>query len=55
MHRSYVVLSGGTAVQCVATFTTIEGVTANGNIAWSLFVGYGLLAFFIPWIAAIFI
>jgi|TARA_B110000902_G_C14122464_1_gene518740 ferrous iron transport protein B len=43
------------ALQCVATVTTIEGVTASGNIAWDLFVGYGLLAYFIAWIAAIFI
>jgi ferrous iron transport protein B len=40
------------ALQCVATVATIKGETGSGKIAWSLFVSYGLLAYFIAWIAA---
>jgi ferrous iron transport protein B len=40
------------ALQCVATVATIKGETGSGKIAWGLFVSYGLLAYFIAWIAA---
>lgn len=40
------------ALQCVATVATIKGETGSGKIAWGVFVGYGLLAYFIAWIAA---
>lgn len=40
------------ALQCVATVATIKGETGSGKIAWGLFVCYGLLAYFIAWIAA---
>jgi ferrous iron transport protein B len=43
------------ALQCVATVATIKGDTGSGKIAWGLFVSYGLLAYFIAWIAVNFI
>lgn len=40
------------ALQCVATVATIKGETGSRKIAWGLFVGYGLLAYVLAWIAA---
>ena len=43
------------ALQCVATVATIRGETGSRKIAWGLFVGYGLLAYCLAWLAATFI
>ncbi|MDP5129551.1 MAG: ferrous iron transporter B [Paraglaciecola sp.] len=43
------------ALQCVATVATIKGETGSKKIAWGLFVGYGLLAYFLAFLAATFI
>lgn len=43
------------ALQCVATVATIRGETGSRKIAWGLFVGYGLLAYCLAWMAATFI
>jgi ferrous iron transport protein B len=43
------------ALQCVATGATIRGETGSRKIAWGLFVGYGLLAYCLAWLAATFI
>jgi ferrous iron transport protein B len=43
------------ALQCVATVATIRGETGSRKIAWGLFVGYGLLAYCMAWLAATFI
>lgn len=40
------------ALQCVATVATIRGETGSRKIAWGLFVGYGLLAYVLAWLAA---
>ncbi|WP_131811751.1 ferrous iron transporter B, partial [Paraglaciecola hydrolytica] len=40
------------ALQCVATVATIKGETGSRKIAWGLFVGYGLLAYVLAWLAA---
>ncbi|WP_340676676.1 ferrous iron transporter B [Paraglaciecola sp.] len=40
------------ALQCVATVATIKGETGSRKIAWGLFVGYGLLAYCLAWLAA---
>lgn len=43
------------ALQCVATVATLKGETGSGKVAWGLFVGYGLLAYCMAWLAATFI
>jgi ferrous iron transport protein B len=43
------------ALQCVATVATIRGETGSRKIAWGLFVGYGVLAYCLAWLAATFI
>lgn len=43
------------ALQCVATVATIKGETGSSKIAWGLFVGYGLLAYCLAWLATTFI
>lgn len=40
------------ALQCVATVATLRGETGSRKIAWGLFVGYGLLAYCLAWLAA---
>lgn len=43
------------ALQCVATVATLKGETGSSKVAWGLFVGYGLLAYGLAWLAATFI
>lgn len=40
------------ALQCVATVATLKGETGSKNIAWGLFVGYGMLAYSLAFIAS---
>ena len=40
------------ALQCVATGATLKGETGIKNIAWGLFVGYGMLAYSLAFIAS---
>ncbi|WP_158967643.1 ferrous iron transporter B [Paraglaciecola sp. L3A3] len=43
------------ALQCVATVATLKAETGSRKIAWGLFLGYGLLAYCMAWLAATFI
>jgi len=40
------------ALQCVATVATLKGETGSKNIAWGLFVGYGMLAYSLAFIVS---